>query len=83
MKRQLLTLAALLGALALGASTTSAAGAPQRAETGTAYIDTLGGGQWLVSGEWGAQHRFQVFPAPLLNPSMPPTSIYAYQQVTG
>ncbi|MFK4068356.1 hypothetical protein [Streptomyces sp. NPDC029674] len=29
--------------------------------------------QWLVSGEWGDQHRLQVFPAPLLNPSTPPT----------
>ncbi|AZQ38854.1 hypothetical protein EJ357_39900 [Streptomyces cyaneochromogenes] len=30
-------------------------------------------GQWLVSGEWGEQNRLQVFPAPLLNPSTPPT----------
>ncbi|MEU0724662.1 hypothetical protein [Streptomyces sp. NPDC006140] len=30
-------------------------------------------GQWLVSGEWGLQHRLQVFPAPLLNPSAPAT----------
>ncbi|WP_328446178.1 hypothetical protein OG780_08295 [Streptomyces sp. NBC_00386] len=30
-------------------------------------------GQWLVSGEWGDQNRLQVFPAPLLNPSTPPT----------
>lgn len=30
-------------------------------------------GQWLVSGEWGAQNRLQVFPAPLLNPSTPRT----------
>ncbi|GGO95854.1 hypothetical protein [Wenjunlia tyrosinilytica] len=29
--------------------------------------------QWLVSGEWGDQSRFQVFPAPLLNPSTPST----------
>ncbi|MEV0122546.1 hypothetical protein AB0I16_13530 [Streptomyces sp. NPDC050703] len=29
--------------------------------------------QWLVSGEWGDQNRLQVFPAPLLNPSTPPT----------
>ncbi|MEU6126232.1 hypothetical protein [Streptomyces sp. NPDC047123] len=29
--------------------------------------------QWLVSGEWGDQDRLQVFPAPLLNSSTPPT----------
>ena len=29
--------------------------------------------QWLVSGEWGAENRLQVFPAPLLNPSTPAT----------
>ncbi|MFE6160968.1 hypothetical protein ACFQ7F_18865 [Streptomyces sp. NPDC056486] len=29
--------------------------------------------QWLVSGEWGDQNRLQVFPAPLLNSSTPPT----------
>lgn len=29
--------------------------------------------QWLVSGEWGDQPRLQVFPAPLLNSSTPPT----------
>ncbi|MER6466378.1 hypothetical protein ACWC4D_34080 [Streptomyces sp. NPDC001288] len=29
--------------------------------------------QWLVSGEWGDENRLQVFPAPLLNPSTPPT----------
>ncbi|MEV5976194.1 hypothetical protein [Streptomyces sp. NPDC052114] len=29
--------------------------------------------RWLVSGEWGDQNRLQVFPAPLLNPSTPPT----------
>jgi hypothetical protein len=28
-------------------------------------------GQWLVSGEFGEQHRLQVFPAPLLNHSTP------------
>ncbi|MEV0640498.1 hypothetical protein AB0I77_37360 [Streptomyces sp. NPDC050619] len=162
MKRQLLTLACLLSAVTLGAGTASAAGAPHWAQTGTAYTDTLGGGQglagradgsllyrglasipldlrvkgwnhigdpdiarghvfdayqgadtatskmfavttpagkryeyvhqlspgekvnnsfatvspdgqWLVSGEWGEQNRLQVFPAPLLNPSTPPT----------
>ncbi|MGW7065449.1 hypothetical protein ACWGII_04215 [Streptomyces sp. NPDC054855] len=31
------------------------------------------GNQWLVSGEWGDQNRLQVFPAPLLNSSTPPT----------
>ncbi|MER6466585.1 hypothetical protein ACWC4D_29640 [Streptomyces sp. NPDC001288] len=29
--------------------------------------------QWLVSGEWGDENRLQVFPAPLLNASTPPT----------
>ncbi|MEU7577129.1 hypothetical protein AB0B50_05930 [Streptomyces sp. NPDC041068] len=29
--------------------------------------------RWLVSGEWGDQSRLQVFPAPLLNSSTPPT----------
>lgn len=29
--------------------------------------------QWLVSGEWNDQNRLQVFPAPLLNSSTPPT----------
>ncbi len=29
--------------------------------------------QWLVSGEWGDERRLQVFPAPLLNSSTPPT----------
>ncbi|MBO1330853.1 hypothetical protein [Streptomyces sp. VRA16 Mangrove soil] len=28
-------------------------------------------GQWLVSGEWGAMGRLQVFPTPVLNPSAP------------
>ncbi|MEU6178838.1 hypothetical protein [Streptomyces coeruleorubidus] len=162
MRRQLLAASALLGAFTLSAGTASAAGAPQWAQTGTAYTDTLGGGQglasradgsllyrglasipldlrvkgwnhigdpdiarghvfdayqgpdtatskmfavttpggkryeyvhplnpgeklnnsfatvspdeqWLVSGEWGTQNRLQVFPAPLLNPSTPPT----------
>ncbi|WP_210575223.1 hypothetical protein [Streptomyces sp. GESEQ-4] len=162
MRRQLVCLAALLGAFAAGAGTASAAGDPRWAEAGTAYTDTLGGGQglasradgsllyrgltdipldlrfkgwnhvgdpdiangytfdayqgpdtatskmyavttpagkryeyvhqlgageklnnsfatvspdgqWLVSGEWGAQNRLQVFPAPLLNPSTPQT----------
>ncbi|MEV8549443.1 hypothetical protein AB0L04_06345 [Streptomyces glaucescens] len=27
--------------------------------------------RWLVAGEWGEQHRLQVFPAPLLNPGTP------------
>ncbi len=49
MKRHLSTLACLLGALTLGAGTASAAGAPRWAETGTAYTDTLGGGQGLAS----------------------------------
>ncbi|WP_329335487.1 hypothetical protein OG252_10640 [Streptomyces sp. NBC_01352] len=49
MKRQLLTLAALLGTLTLGVSTASAAGDPHWEQTGTAYTDTLGGGQGLAS----------------------------------
>jgi hypothetical protein len=163
MRRQLLSLAALLGAFTLGVGTSSAvAGEPRWTETGTAYVDSLSGGeglasradgsllyrglgtiplalrlkgwnhvgdpdiaqgyvfdayqgsdtatskmfavttpagkryeyvhqlnpgeklnnsfatvspdgQWLVSGEWGDQNRLQVFPAPLLNPSTPPT----------
>ncbi|MFE0675801.1 hypothetical protein [Streptomyces sp. NPDC058867] len=162
MKRQLLYMAAVFAALTLGAGTATAAGDPRWEETGTAYTDTLGGGQglasradgsllyrglmdiplalrikgwnhvgdpdiaqghvfdayqgpdtagskmfavttpsgkryeyvhplnpgeklnnsfaavspdgqWLVAGEWGDQNRLQVFPAPLLNPSTPPT----------
>ncbi|MCM1973252.1 MULTISPECIES: hypothetical protein [Streptomyces] len=162
MKRQLTCAAALFGALALGASTATAAGDPQWAEAGTAYTDSLGGGQglasradgsllyrglldiplslrikgwnhvgdpdiaeghvfdayqgpdnatskmfavttpsgkryeyvhqlnpgeklnnsfaavspdgqWMVAGEWGEQHRLQVFPTPVLNKSTPPT----------
>ncbi|MER5216518.1 hypothetical protein ABT063_39790 [Streptomyces sp. NPDC002838] len=162
MKRHLLTLAGLLGAFSLTATPAAAASEPHWAQTGTAYTDTLGGGQglasradgsllyrglasipldlrikgwnhvgdpdiarghvfdayqgadtatskmfavttpagkryeyvhrlnpgeklnnsfatvspdaqWLVSGEWGEQRRLQVFPAPLLNPSTPPT----------
>lgn len=49
MRRHLVTPVCLLGALALGAGTASAAGDPQWAETGTAYTDTLGGGQGLAA----------------------------------
>jgi hypothetical protein len=49
MKRHLTTLACLSGALTLGVSTASAAGDPHWTETGTAYTDTLGGGQGLAS----------------------------------
>ncbi|MEV5436900.1 hypothetical protein AB0K80_12840 [Streptomyces sp. NPDC052682] len=49
MRRQLAALAALLGALALGSGTASAAGEPHWAEAGTAYTGTLGGGQGLAS----------------------------------
>ncbi|MFD9002598.1 hypothetical protein ACFV0T_16715 [Streptomyces sp. NPDC059582] len=49
MKRQLLLFAALLGAVSIGTSSAFAAGAPHWAETGTAYTDTLGGGQGLAS----------------------------------
>ncbi|MFF6977969.1 hypothetical protein ACFZAV_09525 [Streptomyces sp. NPDC008343] len=49
MKRQLLVPICLLAALGLGAGTASAAGDPQWAESGTAYTDTLGGGQGLAA----------------------------------
>jgi len=50
MKRHTSSLAALVGALTLGVSTSAvASGDPQWAETGTAYTDTLGGGQGLAS----------------------------------
>lgn len=50
MKRHLLTLGCLWGSLALGAAgTASATGEPHWVETGTAYTDTLGGGQGLAS----------------------------------
>ncbi|MGW0627404.1 hypothetical protein [Streptomyces sp. NPDC002758] len=48
MRRQLITLAALLGALTLGAPSALAA-EPQWVRTGTSYTDTLGGGQGLAS----------------------------------
>jgi hypothetical protein len=49
MKRQLVTLAALLGALTLGVSTASAAGSPTWVETGTAYTGSLTGGEGVAS----------------------------------
>ncbi|MGI5459552.1 hypothetical protein ACQEWB_41525 [Streptomyces sp. CA-249302] len=49
MKRQITAAAALLGALVLGVGTASAAGCPRWAETGTAYTDSLYGGQGLAS----------------------------------
>src|SRR3954471_9909924 len=49
MKRQLTVLAALLGALTLGVSTSSAAVSTTWAETGTAYTDSLGGGEGVAS----------------------------------
>ncbi|MEU9049960.1 hypothetical protein AB0D37_06065 [Streptomyces sp. NPDC048384] len=49
MRRQLLVPVCLLAALGLGAGTASAAGDPQWAESGTAYTDTLGGGQGLAA----------------------------------
>ncbi|MGW6731629.1 hypothetical protein [Streptomyces sp. NPDC055013] len=49
MKRHFLTPVCLLAALGLGAGTASAAGDPQWAESGTAYTDTLGGGQGLAA----------------------------------
>ncbi|MER5755520.1 hypothetical protein [Streptomyces sp. NPDC002088] len=173
MKRHILVASFLLGAFTLGTGPALAAGEPHWAQTGTAYTDTLGGGQglasradgsllhrglasipldlrikgwnhvgdpdvargytfdayqgadtatskmfavttpagkrheyvhqldpgekvnnsfatvspdgqWLVSGEWGDQDRLQVFPAPLLNPSTPPTggALQAAGQIT-
>ncbi|WP_405824297.1 hypothetical protein OG241_45120 [Streptomyces sp. NBC_01390] len=52
MKRQLLSLSALLGlagALALGGGGTASAADPQWTETGSAQVDSLGGGQGLAS----------------------------------
>jgi hypothetical protein len=50
MKRQFLALASLLGAFTVGMSTSSAvAGEPRWTETGTAYVDSLSGGQGLAS----------------------------------
>lgn len=48
MKRQLVALASLLGALTLGVSTASAAGAPHWAETGTAYTGSLTAGEGVA-----------------------------------
>ncbi|WP_405592747.1 hypothetical protein [Streptomyces sp. NBC_01092] len=49
MRRHLVTPVCLVGALALGAGTASAAGDPHWTETGTASTDTLGGGQGLAT----------------------------------
>ncbi|SDN34092.1 hypothetical protein SAMN04487981_104499 [Streptomyces sp. cf386] len=49
MRRHFLTSGCLLGALALSAGMASAAGDPHWSESGTAYTDTLGGGQGLAS----------------------------------
>ncbi|MFG2312623.1 hypothetical protein ACGFS9_28715 [Streptomyces sp. NPDC048566] len=50
MKRHLLSLACLLGALTLGPGVSAAtADAPVWTESGTAWVDTLGGGQGLAS----------------------------------
>ncbi len=49
MKRHLVSAAALSGALTLGVGTAFAAGDPHWVETGTAYTDTLGGGQGLAT----------------------------------
>ncbi|WP_406375201.1 hypothetical protein OG788_35915 [Streptomyces sp. NBC_00647] len=50
MKRQLLSVAGVLGAFTLGASTSAAVAAePVWTETGTSYVDTLSGGQGLAS----------------------------------
>jgi len=49
MKRHLTVLSCLLGAFALGGGPAFAGGDPHWVETGTAYTDTLGGGQGLAS----------------------------------
>jgi hypothetical protein len=49
MRRQLFASAALSAAVALGAATSAAAAEPVWQETGTAYVDSLGGGQGLAS----------------------------------
>ncbi|WNM31516.1 hypothetical protein RKE30_14410 [Streptomyces sp. Li-HN-5-11] len=49
MKRQLAALGALLGALVLGAPAAFASGAPQWTQTGTAYHDSLTGGEGVAS----------------------------------
>jgi hypothetical protein len=49
MKRQLTVLGALLGALTLGVSISSAAASTTWVETGTAYTDSLGGGEGVAS----------------------------------
>ncbi|MFE9095749.1 hypothetical protein [Streptomyces sp. NPDC007264] len=49
MKRQLFALAALSAACTLGAAASSAAAEPVWQETGTAYVDSLTGGQGLAS----------------------------------
>ncbi|GGJ50918.1 hypothetical protein [Streptomyces brasiliensis] len=48
-RRTFVTLAALLGALVLGAPSAFAADEPQWVRTGTSYTDTPGGGQGLAS----------------------------------
>jgi hypothetical protein len=49
MRRQLLAIAALSAAVALGTATSAAAAEPVWQETGTAYVDSLGGSQGLAS----------------------------------
>ncbi|GHF83985.1 hypothetical protein [Streptomyces thermodiastaticus] len=49
MRRQLLAIAALSAAVALGTATSAAAAEPVWQETDTAYVDSLGGSQGLAS----------------------------------
>jgi hypothetical protein len=49
MRRQLIAIAALSAAVALGTATSAAAAEPVWQETGTAYVDSLGGSQGLAS----------------------------------
>lgn len=54
MKRQLVAVAALSSALALGAPSAFASGEPHWVQSGTSYTDSLGGGQGLASRAGGS-----------------------------
>ena len=64
-RRPLLTLAALTGALALGAGTASATAAPSWTETGTSSVDSLTGSQGLASRADGSLVRRGLASVPL------------------
>jgi hypothetical protein len=65
MKRQLVLLASLFGALTLSVSSAFASGEPHWVQTGTAYTDTLGGGQGLASRADGSLHHRGLADIPL------------------